>query len=223
MSIEQEQPKQIINENQPVSWVSWFCSLKGNEFFCQVDESYINDNFNLTGLSSQIPYYNYAISVIRDEEIEDLDDLTEEQQEVIESAAEMLYGLIHSRYILTPSGLQAMAKKFQNAEFGKCPHFYCEKQPCLPVGQSESLRQDTVKLFCPRCQEIYFPKLARHSNIDGAYFGTTFPHFFLKVFPQFKPKPLLQKYTPQIFGFRLHKSVRNRKTVPKPKTKTNQN
>ena len=43
------------SDEDVASWVSWFCSLKGNEFFCEVEEDFISDDFNLSGLSSQVP------------------------------------------------------------------------------------------------------------------------------------------------------------------------
>ncbi len=38
-------------------------------------------------------------------------------------------------------------------------------------------------LFCPRCHGLFFPKSTRQANIDGAYFGTTFPHLYLMTHP----------------------------------------
>lgn len=42
-------------------------------------------------------------------------------------------------------------------------------------------------------------------DIDGAYFGTTFPHLFLMTYGHLKPPKPTQNYVPRVFGFKLHK------------------
>ncbi|KAH1106485.1 hypothetical protein J1N35_010253 [Gossypium stocksii] len=193
------------SDGDDTSWISWFCNLRGNEFFCEVDDDYIQDDFNLCGLSSQVPYYDYALDLILDVESSHGDMFTEEQNELVESAAEMLYGLIHARYILTSKGMAAMLDKYKNYDFGRCPRVYCCGQPCLPAGQSDTPRSSTVKIYCPRCEDIYYPRSKYQGNIDGAYFGTTFPHLFLMTYGHLKPQRASQSYVPRVFGFKIHK------------------
>uniref|UniRef100_A0A7C9DVI5 Casein kinase II subunit beta n=1 Tax=Opuntia streptacantha TaxID=393608 RepID=A0A7C9DVI5_OPUST len=153
------------SDGEDTSWISWFCNLRGNEFFCEVDDDYIQDDFNLCGLSSQVPYYDYALDLILDVESSHDETFMEEQNEFIESAAEMLYGLIHVRYILTSKGMAAMLEKFKNYDFGRCPRVYCCGQPCLPAGQSDIPRASTVKIYCPKCEDIYYPRSKYQGSI----------------------------------------------------------
>lgn len=169
-----ESESDISEEEQ--SWISWFCSIRGNEFFCEVDEDYIQDEFNLTGLSAEVPYFDYALDTILDVDSPNCkcfrhtrspengivgassrspvnigdrpvgftgwhmpplvvsaarsplpsdhsvalpvlalaaaaEMLSEDQQETVDAAAELLYGLIHARYILTSKGLAAMVRR----------------------------------------------------------------------------------------------------------------
>ena len=51
--------------------------------------------------------YEHSLDLILDIDIP-LDKMSEAQQEIVESGAELLYGLIHARFILTPRGMQRM-------------------------------------------------------------------------------------------------------------------
>lgn len=82
-----EEDSSEISASDDGSWIAWFCSLRGNEFFCEVDEDYIQDDFNLTGLHLLVPYYDYALDMVLDVEMPMEEKLTEAQQEIVESAA----------------------------------------------------------------------------------------------------------------------------------------
>jgi len=56
------------------------------------------------------------------------------------------------------------------------------------------------------------PVLRPHSrcvcaDIDGAYFGCTFPHLFLMTYPTSIPAPPPTLYVPRVFGFRVRRDL----------------
>lgn len=209
------------SSHSPESWISAFCSLVGHEYFAEVSEDFIEDDFNLTGLQSQVPMYKEALEMILDVEPEDMSEDEEDEEEdedededemgddglgrgyrrgadaaerrhlrmhsdlsVIESSAEMLYGLIHQRFITSRPGISQMAEKYELGHFGHCPRVYCDGAKVLPVGCSDIPGQETVKLFCPACLDVYSPPNSRFQTVDGAFFGTTFGCLFFMTFPE---------------------------------------
>ena len=90
-----------------VPFVPKFVTCRGNEYFCDIDEDYLTDRFNLTGLNADVENYQHAIDLINDVFDADCDDDTRER---IEKSARHLYGLIHARYITTTRGLQKMVR-----------------------------------------------------------------------------------------------------------------
>lgn len=200
-------------------WIQWFCGLKGHEMFCEVERSYIEDGFNLYGLRACVSNFSDCLDLILDRiGPDDSDD-----SHLTQSAC-TLYGLIHARYIITAHGLDAMYNKYAAKEFGTCPLVLCAGQPVLPVGLKDEMGADTVKIFCPKCQCVYHPPPVRSrsshhggagaAGVDGAAFGTTFPHLFLMTFSNLVPDrlPPDSAYVPRVFGFRVHMSARQRTT-----------
>lgn len=88
-----------------ILWLIQFVSSRGNEYFCEIDEDYLTDRFNLTGLNTEVSYYQYALDLVTDVFDLDADDDLREQ---IEKSARHLYGLVHARYIVTTRGLAKM-------------------------------------------------------------------------------------------------------------------
>ncbi|KAK4050096.1 casein kinase 2 regulatory subunit [Microbotryomycetes sp. JL201] len=220
------------------SWISWFLASKGNEYFCEVDEEYIVDRFNLTGLNTEVQGYSAALELITDTAADE--DLNEEQRDQLETSARHLYGLIHARFIITSRGLSKMIEKYKKGDFGRCPRVLCYGQALLPLGLSDIPHHKAVKLYCPRCEDLYSPKSTRHGMIDGAYFGSTFAHMLFMVYPGLIPSKSIpgaaqpsgaggggtsqvgsaqgglqsgaaskvERVRPRIFGFKVHEAAK---------------
>jgi casein kinase II subunit beta len=120
---------------------NWFTSLPGHDYFCEVYEDFIEDDFNLTGTSSRcffvlgspeqglqpiVPFWKEALEMVLDCEPGQLasstialrDELTRKPEDsskipdvsIVETSAELLYGLVHQRFILTKAGLACMVR-----------------------------------------------------------------------------------------------------------------
>ncbi|KAJ3138491.1 casein kinase 2 regulatory subunit, partial [Physocladia obscura] len=167
---------------------------------------YINDRFNLTGLGAEVPRYSEAYALLTDS-LEADDNEDEATRVEIESSARHLYGLLHARFVVTGRGLVKMFEKLRHAEFGRCPRVLCHNQAVLPIGLADVAGLRAVMLYCPRCEDVYAPPARRHALVDGAYFGTSFPHMLLQVYPQLMPTKPNDRYIPRIFGFKIHQTA----------------
>ena len=178
-------------QNDSNSFVSdWIQDyVQSNPWLLTVDEQYLNDNFNLYGLSNQVEEYNLVLKIIRGQYY---DYNTSKSHQQIQKLCENLYSLIHGRYLLTFPGIREMQKKFQDGLFGECPRVACKGQKLLPIGLSPNYGEISVKVFCPCCSEVY----ECSSTLDGSAFGPYFPHFFIQAlkdelnFPSINPTPL---------------------------------
>jgi len=65
-------------------------------------------------------------------------------------------------------------------------------------------RKGRVKVFCPKCEEVYIPWSSSTLDLDGAFFGRSFSHFFVQwQAGQIVLPPKVFYYEPKLYGFHL--------------------
>ena len=76
----------------------------------------------------------------------------------------------------------------------------------MPKGVSDVPTRHDVILNCPKCKQVFITSADRLTMIDGAYFGTSFPHLVFMVHPELRPLPLPknESYENRIHGFKVH-------------------
>jgi casein kinase II subunit beta len=183
------------------SWVSWFLQTPRGAIFIRIDTDYLNNNYNFYGLRQKVPNFKYALDLIRGPY---LSTKPPEWPADIDDYGLCLYGLLHARFLLTAAGQDLMHEKFGTAgAYPLCPRLLCRGRPCLPYGQSDDLAQSSVQLFCPNCQDVYASADPKFANMDGAFFGPNWVHFFLARYGDVVPTEMPERYVPRIFGFKL--------------------
>eukprot|EP01053_Blabericola_migrator_P008252 Blabericola_migrator_1__8251@NODE_427_length_8589_cov_62_998123_g337_i0_p5_GENE_NODE_427_length_8589_cov_62_998123_g337_i0NODE_427_length_8589_cov_62_998123_g337_i0_p5_ORF_typecomplete_len236_score25_98CK_II_beta/PF01214_18/8_7e66Cys_rich_KTR/PF14205_6/1_2Cys_rich_KTR/PF14205_6/3_2e03Cys_rich_KTR/PF14205_6/8_2e02_NODE_427_length_8589_cov_62_998123_g337_i033634070 len=212
---ESEMTSSVLEHDQ--TWIEWYCRLKENRFFVEVEEDYVRDAFNLTGLGEIVPHFNKALDYMLESERDSNDsDLSSTEgdahdlERVYEDSAATLYGLVHARFILTTQGIQLMSEKYEQKIYGTCPNTLCHGEAVLPIGLYDQPRMQKTMVYCPKCREMYRPSNSRLASIDGAYFGTTFaPLFFMRNQNNVDEFPVY--YIPRVFGFKVSPECRNPK------------
>ena len=196
----------MSTNDQKIDWISWFLQQPRGKFFVHIDSKYLSTTFNYYGIRQKVNMFTAALELILKNYVQPIhaDMSLMSQAVVVEHQAETLYGLLHSRYIITNEGLEKMKIKYINKDFPTCPRKMCKNITCLPYGVSNDLNEYSVKLFCPCCREVYnLPKDSEMNKVDGAFFGPSWVHPFIAKFPELFKDFNKEIYIPTIYGFRI--------------------
>ena len=148
--------------------------------------------------SLSYPIYRRALRLILNEGIEDDQDDTKTDEDLIippyaiQKAAEALYLMIHARFVISPRGLEAIRQvmTMDNTVFGKCPRSTCRGTGLLPYGYSNDYtsantasattsKSSLCHRYCPSCGEVW---ISWDSKTDGCAWGPSWCHLFLMCF-----------------------------------------
>jgi casein kinase II subunit beta len=192
-----------------MSWLDWFLSQPRGRYFVRIDESYLSTPFNYYGIRQKVANFTAAYDLLRKGYIlPSVANMSLESEAwIIEQQTELLYGLLHARYLLTDSGWSHMFAKYTNQDFARCPRVLCNRAVCLPYGVTTELNEHSVKLFCPSCSDVYNITDGDLSKVDGAFFGAAWVPLFLQKCPDIVPTEGPELYVPRIFGVKVSEDL----------------
>ena len=173
--------------------------LRKNIWLCDVPVEYIADKFNVYGLQDEFSCFGLCCDIILGNTPPAT--LPMNTAKSLQQQLPQVYGMIHSRYIISPDGLKSMKQKYDQEIFGTCPRLMCNSEPVLPIGLSSHIGKQKVKVFCPVCREIYEarPKV----DLDGAYFGPNMAHILIDEYRLAKRRKGYSTLQHTAFGFRI--------------------
>lgn len=175
-----------------MSFIDWFLNEPDGKLFARVDEAFIKANISDPKIIEKVGDVSNGLKLLFSSRVE----LSRSD----EKKARTLYGLLHRKFLLTDEGRRQMIQKFQAEEFPKCCRYFCCSR-CFPMGLTEELGKDTVKMFCPNCTDAFECKTVDH--IDGAFFGKEWIHLLMNSGELELPDELPFAYEPKVYGFRV--------------------
>lgn len=179
------------------AWLDDFLNTVRGSLFVRIDNDYLMSSSNYYDLKSHFCNFSSAVDLIRVGSSDKVDPSVEKEAMVI-------YGMLHARYLMTESGIQAMYAKYKKKEFQQCPRAFCKGFRCLPYGLSEKVEQHSVRMFCPNCFDVYNAANTKFRCIDGAFFGSNYIHMFLEKYKNLVSNEPKRVYVPKIFGFKIY-------------------
>jgi casein kinase II subunit beta len=210
-------------------WVRQFLTSRPKDALLPVPKDFLSDGFNLAQLApivervgwehaarsgnndlkvsgtSSYPIYRQALGLLLQDDESD----TSTIDPSIQHAAEILYLLVHARFVSSPRGLDTMRRLVHNHIFGQCPRQSCGGMSLLPTGVSENVGQSSCQRYCPACGETW---AWWDSCTDGCAWGPSFCHLWGLthgeglVLEAISRRPISPSTMPlaRIFGFPLH-------------------
>ena len=185
------------------NWISDFFESENIDWMVNIDKEYLNNDSNFDDIKDQIPNFQVALSVLRNEDIGDV--IFDENMDKI---TQMLYFLIHQKYIQTEKGMKQIFDLYEDGYFGECPRIACKGQKTLPFGISTKFGESPCMLYCPRCKDIYYSKNPRMYYFDGCAFGPYFALRFLKEYENRLHIPCFKNVKLSVRGFKLSEKKR---------------